>query len=50
MKTYKAYVTVYHVIEIEAENASEARKKAGNGAIWDDHIQEVAVDVEEIED
>lgn len=49
MKSYKAYVTVHHVIEIEAENESDAHEEAINGTIWDDHIKEVTVDIEELE-
>ena len=48
MKTFKVKVTVYHSIDIEAANEDEAREEA-NEIIWDDHIKDVIIDVEEVE-
>jgi len=39
---------VYHCIDdIEATSKAEAREKAATDYIWDDHIKDVAFDVEE---
>ena len=43
MPKFKVYVTVYHRIDVEANNAEEAKEE-----IWDDHIKDVIIDVEEI--
>ena len=48
MTQYKAYVTVYHCIrDIEAESPEEAKQKASEDYIWDDHIMSCVIDVEE---
>ena len=48
MTQYKAYVTVYHCIrDIEADSPEEAKQKASEDYIWDDHISDVIVNVEE---
>lgn len=48
MNKFKAYITVYHCIDdIEAPNKEEAREKAATDYIWDDHIKDVIIDVEE---
>ncbi len=49
MPKFKVYVTVYHRIDVEANNAEEAKELAKE-EIWDDHIKDVIIDVEEIED
>ena len=49
MPKYKVYVTVYHRIDVEASNKEEAKELA-KGEIWDDHIKDVIMDVEEVED
>ena len=49
MPNFKVYVTVYHRIDVEASNKEEAKDKASE-EIWDDHIKDVIIDVEEIED
>jgi hypothetical protein len=46
MAKFKVYVTVYHRIDIEANSAEEAKELAKD-EIWDDHIKEVILDVEE---
>ena len=51
MTKYKAYVTVYHCIyDIEADSVSEAREYVSDGTIWDDHIRDVIIDIEEMTD
>ena len=48
MTQYKAYVSVYHCIrDIEADSLEEAKKKATEDYIWDDHIAHVIIDIEE---
>ena len=49
MLKFKVYVTVYHRIDIEASNADEAKELAKE-EIWDDHIKDVIIDVEEVND
>ena len=50
MPNFKVYVTVYHRIDgIEADNAEEAREIAIE-EIWDDHVKDVIIDVEETTD
>ena len=47
MTQYKVYVTVYHCIrDIEADSPEEAKELAKE-EIWDDHISDVIIDVEE---
>jgi len=48
MPKYKVYVTVYHRIDIEASNKEEA-KELVKDEIWDDHIKDVIIDVEEVD-
>ena len=51
MPKYKAYITVYHCIkDIEADSVSEAREYVKDGTIWDAHIRDVIIDIEEITD
>jgi len=51
MKKFKAYVIVYHLIDdIEANSMNEAQEKASNDYIWDDHIKDVIIDIEEVSD
>tara|TARA_R100001082_G_C4284410_1_gene125360 strand:+ start:249 stop:404 length:156 start_codon:yes stop_codon:yes gene_type:complete len=48
MSKFKVYITVYHCIDgIEATNEEEAREKASTDYIWDNHIKDVAFDIEE---
>jgi hypothetical protein len=50
MAKFKVYVTVYHRIDdIEASNEEEAKELAKE-EIWDDHIKDVVIDVEEMDD
>jgi len=49
MPKFKVYVTVYHRIDIEASNEEEAKELAKE-EIWDDHIKDVIIDVEEMDD
>ena len=51
MRKFKVYVTVYHRIDdIEANSADEAKELASSDYIWDDHIKDVIIDVEEMDD
>lgn len=51
VKNFKVYVTVYHSIDgVEASSKEEAREKAATDYIWDDHINDVIIDVEEEEE
>ncbi len=51
MRKFKAYVIVYHLIDdIEANSADEAKELASSDYIWDDHIKDVIIDVEEMDD
>ena len=45
MPKFKVYVTVYHRIDVEANSAEEAKELAKE-EIWDDHIKDVIIDVE----
>ena len=47
MPKFKVYVTVYHRIDVEANSAEEAKELAKE-EIWDDHIKDVIIDVEDI--
>ena len=49
MPNFKVYVTVYHRIDVEASNKEEAKELAKE-EIWDDHIKDVIMDVEEVDD
>ena len=46
MRKYKVLVTVYHSFTVEAETPEEAREEANN-VIWDDHIKDCIIDIEE---
>ncbi len=48
MPNFKVYVTVYHRIDVEASNKEEAKEMA-KVEIWDDHIKDVIMDVEELQ-
>jgi hypothetical protein len=51
MPTYKAYLTVYHCIyDIEADSPEEAEELASTDYIWDDHIKDIIIDIEEDDD
>ena len=47
-KKFKVYVTMYHRIDVEAPNEDKARELAEE-IIWDDHIKDVIIHVEEAE-
>jgi len=47
MRAYEVHITVRHVIKIIAANKADALNEAEN-EVWDDHIKEVIIDVEEI--
>ena len=48
-KRYTAYVTVYHKIKVEAANRADALNEIEN-TIWDNHIKDVVIDLEEQEE
>jgi len=51
MTKYKAYLTVYHCIkDIEADSPEEAEELLSTDYIWDDHIKDIAIDIEEMKD
>lgn len=51
MPSYKVYVTVYHTIDdVEADSPEQAKEIVTTDVIWDDHVKDVAVDVEELTD
>ena len=51
MPKYNAYVTLYHTIrDIEADSPDEAKDSAIHGYIWDDHIEDSSIEVDEITD
>ena len=45
-KTWTAYVTVYHKFDVEGDTWDDAHADAVN-TIWDDHMQEVEIILEE---
>ena len=51
MPNFDVRITVYHLIDdIEASNEEEAKELATSDYIWDDHIKDCIIDVEEITD
>ena len=48
MPKFKVYVTVYHRMDVDAPNEEEAKELAKE-EIWDDHIKDVIIDVENAE-
>lgn len=45
---YKAYINVYHVIkDIEADSLEEAKDLAINDFVWNDHVLDCSIRVEE---
>mgnify|MGYP007047545557 CR=1 FL=1 len=51
MPKFNVRITVYHGIDdIEASNEEDAKQKASEDYIWDDHIKDCIIDVEEITD
>jgi hypothetical protein len=50
MPKFKVNVTVYHAFyDIEASSEEEAKELAASDYIWDDHIMDVIIDVEEVD-
>ena len=49
MKSYRVFVTVYHSFTVEATSEEHARQEASD-VIWDDHIKDCQIDVEEDDD
>ena len=47
-KQWTAYVTVYHTFKVEGDTWDEAHADAIH-TIWDDHIKDVEINLEEIE-
>lgn len=46
MAKYSVRITVYHQIDVEADSQADALEQAEQ-VIWDDHIKDVIIDVEE---
>ena len=49
MARHKVRITVYHQIDVEAHSQADALEQAEQ-EIWDDHIKDVIIDVEETDD
>ena len=49
MAKYNVRITVYHQIDVEADSQADALEQAED-LIWDDHIKDVIIDVEEADD
>lgn len=49
MPEFRVYITVYHAIDVEADNKAQALEMAEQ-EIWDDHIKDVVTDVVEMTD
>jgi len=49
MAKYSVRITVYHQIDVEADSQADALEQAEE-LMWDDHIKDVIIDVEESED
>ena len=50
MPMFKVNVTVYHAFyDIEASSEEEEKELAASDYIWDDHIMDVIIDVEEVD-
>ncbi len=49
MPKFKVYVTVYHLINVEANSVEDAKELATKET-WGDHIKDVIFDVEEVDD
>ena len=48
MKNFTVYITISHRInDIEAADKEEAKRIAEEDCLWDDHIRDVVIDVEE---
>jgi len=51
MKKYNVRITQYYCIkDIEAESLAEAERIATEDHAWDDHLRDVTIDVEEVEE
>jgi hypothetical protein len=48
-KRWTAYVAVYHKFEVEGDTEEDAHEDAIH-TIWDDHVREVEINIEEIDD
>ena len=46
-KTYWVYVVVYHSFTVTAKDAEEAHIIASEDVIWDDHITDCKIEIEE---
>lgn len=46
-KTYRVRVVVYHSFTVDAEDLEQAHEIASNDVIWDDHIVDCEVRIEE---
>jgi len=46
-KEYRVYVKVYHSFTVSADNLEEAHEIASYDVIWDDHIIDCNIEIEE---
>ena len=49
-KEYRVHVAVYHSFTVHAQNQDEAHRIASDDVIWDDHITDCNIDIEESKD
>jgi len=49
-KEYRVRVAVYHSFTVQARNKDEAHRIASDDVIWDDHITDCNIDIEESKD
>jgi len=49
MAKYKVQITVCHQIDVDADSQADALEQAED-LIWDDHITDLIIDVEEADD
>ena len=49
-KEYRVRVAVYHSFTVRARNKDEAHRIASDDVIWDDHIADCNIDIEESDD
>lgn len=47
-KTYRVHVAVYHSFTVDAESEEQAHEIASNDVIWDDHIVDCNIVIEEM--
>ena len=46
-KTYRVHIAVYHSFTVTAENEEQAHDIASYEVLWDDHITDCKIEIEE---